>query len=203
MANPLSELMKVVHGTGDFSSKLVSLVDREPGALFAKIEGTVVASHRAYTSVQVNEHTDIELNSDLVFCNHSCNPSVVFDMKSFQVRVVNEMPLKAGDDITFFYPSTEWEMQQPFVSFLLYFVPGHSLTDEMMDHMLTLGQHCRCGSENCVGIVRGAKYLDDATLEKYWLNAHVERLVAKESLPGVDRSVVNGKVMNGSMELKN
>ena len=153
MSNQLSDLVKVVHGNGDFSSKLISLVDREPGAVLAKIEGSIVAKERAYTSVQVSETSDIELNSDLVYCNHSCDPNVVFDMAKFEVRVDKDRPVKQGDDLTFFYPSTEWDMQQPF--------------------------QCRCGSSKCLGTVRGAKYLDDKVLKQYSLNPHIERLMAK------------------------
>lgn len=69
ISKPLSQLMRVEYGEGQFSSKAISLVDRDPGALLTKIEGCVQAPHRAYTSVQISENQDIELNSDLVYCN--------------------------------------------------------------------------------------------------------------------------------------
>lgn len=74
-------------------------------------------------------------------------------MTKFEVRVVDDKPLKKGDDVTFFYPSSEWNMQQPF--------------------------ECNCGSDACLGLVQGAKYLDEALLKKHWLNSHIERLVEK------------------------
>ena len=153
MSPPLSDLAQVVHGNGDFSSKLISLVDRNPGEVLAKIEGTISASQRAYTSVQVSEDADIELNSDLVFCNHSCSPSVLFDMANVEVRVAGDKPLKKGEDVTFFYPSTEWDMEQPF--------------------------QCGCGSQKCIGVVQGAKYLDESVLKQYWLNSHIDHLLSK------------------------
>jgi hypothetical protein len=170
--DPLSKLVEVEHGQGEYSSRLVSLVDRDPGALVTKIEGYKPAANRAYTSVQVSENQDIELNSDLVYCNQyvrvvslaqdscllrtsSCKPSVIFDMAKYEVRVASNRPLKKGDDVTFFYPSTEWNMQQPF--------------------------DCNCGSKECLGSVRGAKYLDNATLKKQWLNPHIERLLEKRN----------------------
>lgn len=149
MSPPLSEIVKVVHGEGDFSSKLISLVDREPGARLCAIEGAVLVNQRAYTSVQVSEDCDMELKSDLVFCNHSCNPSVVFDTAKLEVRV-GDRPLKQGQDVTFFYPSTEWDMTQPF--------------------------ECNCGAEKCLGLVRGAQHLEDGVLQRYWLNPHIRRL---------------------------
>lgn len=162
MSKELSSLVQVEYGNGEFSSKLVSLVDREPGTLLAKIEGTVPTGTRAYTSVQISENKDIELNSDLVYSNHSCDPSVIFDMTKFEVRVGSKRPLRKGDDVTFFYPSSEWDMQQPF--------------------------ECSCGSEKCLGVVRGAKYLDDTVLKDYWLNQHIERLLKKR---GPQAPVVN------------
>ena len=160
MSIPLSELVKVIHGTGDFSSKLISLVDRKPGALLTKIEGSVSTSKRAYSSVQVSEEKDIELNSDLLYTNHSCDPSVVFDMKRMEVRVMETRPLKNGDDLTFFYPSTEWEMQQPF--------------------------DCDCGSGSCLRTVKGARFVDESVLSRYWLNDHIARLLAKRKETEMD-----------------
>lgn len=173
MSTPLHELVRVVHGNGDFSSKLVTLVDVQPGAVLTKIEGTRPASERAYTSVQVSEDSDIELESNLVYCNHACSPSVVFDMEKAEVRAVEHKPLKKGEDVTFFYPSTEWDMQQPF--------------------------QCQCGGKNCLGLVSGAKDLGDGILERYWLNPHIRRLLATRK-NGSDSGEANGKMVDSVME---
>ena len=175
MSVPLSELIKVVHGNGDFSSKLVSLVDREPGATLTKIEGSVPTSERAYSSVQISEDADIELNSDLVYCNHACEPSVIFDMTAFEVRVADRA-LKKGDEVTFFYPSTEWEMQQPF--------------------------ECHCGSGKCLGAVRGAKYLDETVLKQHWLNSHIEHLLLRKTQIETGSRMAD-RELGGIVELKN
>ncbi|WPG98516.1 Hypothetical protein R9X50_00130700 [Acrodontium crateriforme] len=145
-------LVEVVYGKGDFASKLVSLVDLNPGEVLTKIEGATSTSQRAYSSVQTGEHSDIELNSDLVFSNHSCQPTVVFDMAKFEIRA-GEHGLKKGQDVTFFYPSSEWDMQQPF--------------------------RCNCGSEQCLESIRGARFLEDKVLERYWLNEHIQTLLQK------------------------
>lgn len=152
---PLASLVKVIHGTGSYSSKLISLVDVPAGGLLAKISGATPADRgRAYTSVQISEDKDIELNSDLVFANHSCAPSVVFDVRRMEVRAVAEKALKKGEDVTFFYPSSEWDMVQPF--------------------------QCNCGSRECLGEIKGAKVLPEEVLRKYWLNEHIERLLKAE-----------------------
>jgi hypothetical protein len=45
------------------------------------------------------------------------------------------------EELRFFYPSAEWDMDQPF--------------------------QCSCGSELCVGDVKGAKYLDTEAKKRY------------------------------------
>jgi hypothetical protein len=136
-----------------FGASATSLADLPAGALFAKMTTTTPGSE-TYTSVQTGSNTEIELNSDLVFCNHSCAPSLVFDMARLEARVVDDGPLKKGDELTFFYPSTEWDMTQPF--------------------------HCTCGAEDCIGWVSGAKGMDEKVLGKYWLNYHNVGLRFKE-----------------------
>ncbi|KAL2819724.1 D-isomer specific 2-hydroxyacid dehydrogenase [Aspergillus granulosus] len=144
-------LVRVVRSAKAFASGAYSEVSLPAGSLFAKIT-TATPGTKAYTSVQTGRDSHIELNSDLVFCNHSCTPSLNFDMHRMEVRVVEERPLNAGDALTFFYPSSEWEMDQPF--------------------------QCTCGSgDKCKGLIEGAKKMSRRDLEGYWLNPHIEELL--------------------------
>ncbi|KAJ5281742.1 hypothetical protein N7478_007114 [Penicillium angulare] len=136
-----------------FGSGAYSLIDLPAGALFAKIT-TATPGKKAYTSVQTGADTHIELNSDLVFCNHSCAPTVVFDMARMEVRAVDDRPLKKGDALTFFYPSTEWDMDQAF--------------------------QCTCGANECKGWIAGAKDMPSAVLDEYWLNPHITSLLNEQ-----------------------
>ena len=78
-----------------------------------------------------------------------------------EVRVVEGKRVKAGDELTFFYPSTEWEMARPF--------------------------QCTCGAEGkCIGLVNGAKFLDKQVLARYWLNSHILELL-RGGKEGCDR----------------
>lgn len=174
MSNNLSELVEVVHGHGDFSSKLVSRVDRNAGEILTRIKGLTLTDQRSYSSVQLSEEHDIELNSDLVYSNHSCKPKVVFDMGKLEIRVVDGGTLKKGDEVTFFYPSTEWDMQQPF--------------------------DCQCGSANCLGVVKGARYLDEAKLRSYWLNPHIKRLLVERERAGLSGSLMKNGMANRAVE---
>jgi len=150
-----------------FGSRAVSLIDLPAGSVFAKITGAT-RSHKAYTSVQIGENAHIELNSEIVFINHSCSPSVIFDMEAFEVRVVEGRDLKKGDALTFFYPSSEWDMAQPF--------------------------ECTCGEGNCCGVISGAGKMEESVLRKYWLNAHIERMLAARN---AEKNGANG-VKNGT-----
>lgn len=77
-------------------------------------------------------------------------------MQKWEVRVDEglEGGLKVGDVLTFFYPSTEWDMAQPF--------------------------ECKCGEEKCLGWIKGAKELEPEVLKEYFMNEHVVGLL-KES----------------------
>ena len=59
--------------------------------------------------------------------------------------VVALRDIEAGEAITFFYPSTEWDMAQPF--------------------------ECGCGSTQCIKVVKGAKYLPHTT--NWFFNKHI------------------------------
>ena len=63
--------IKVTFTGGDnFNSYALSTADLPAGALFAKMDSATEAPEKSYSTVQTpNGH--IELNSDLLYCNHS------------------------------------------------------------------------------------------------------------------------------------
>lgn len=68
-----------------------------------------------------------------------------------EVRVARDRDLKVGEDLVWFYPSTEWESPRPF--------------------------ECLCGAERCIGMQRGSKFLERYVLEGYFVNEHVRLLM--------------------------
>jgi hypothetical protein len=91
-------------------------------------------------TVQISETVHIELLPEALECaNHSCDPNIFFDTTTMEL--VTLKPVRKGDELTFFYPSAEWDMQSPFV--------------------------CTCGSEHCIENIRGSKYLDQKTINRY------------------------------------
>lgn len=98
--------------------------------------------------------------------NHSCYPNVAFDVSEpasdsdypsrWHLKSLSR-PIRAGEPLTFFYPSTEWDMSQGFA--------------------------CACGQGEgrCLGWIRGAKDLPRDVLERQeWINPHVWELKKRQ-----------------------
>ena len=139
-----------------------------PGALLARIDMPPLAlANKAYSTVQVSPTQHVELNCDFLFTNHSCEPSVEFHVRTtdetfaIEVRVAarrgpdgGTIGLQKGDDLTFFYPSTEWDMAQPFA--------------------------CNCGTKTCRTWIAGAKEMGMAKLQGLFLNKHIRDLLLEQ-----------------------
>lgn len=143
---------------GDFATSAHSLVSLPPGALFAKLTTPplTLTPTKAYSSIQISRTEHAELHSDLLYVNHSCAPALVFDMGAMAVRVAPDRALAAGDELTFFYPSSEWEMAQPFA--------------------------CRCGAGEgvCKGWIAGARDMGRERMRGMWLNKFIEEMLDEQ-----------------------
>jgi hypothetical protein len=105
--------------------------------------------HPTGHSVQVGESEHILLTPPfLEYINNSCDPNVVFDTDTRLVTAVRV--IEPGEEIMFFYPSTEWRLASPF--------------------------ECQCGSTRCLGRIAGASTLDPVVLQSYQLAPHIIRL---------------------------
>ncbi|GJP57029.1 hypothetical protein CLOM_g16068 [Closterium sp. NIES-68] len=148
------DLVRVVRPEDDedgkaLRAKLVALVPFQKGQLIAKIEGVSWDVPCSYSTVQYGPQRHLELNSDLVYMNHSCDPNVAVSVGAMEVRALKAIPV--GGELTFFYPSSEWEMQQPFT--------------------------CWCGSDKCVRLVAGAKFLTPDKLSQYFVNSNIRDII--------------------------
>jgi hypothetical protein len=65
------------------------------------------------------------------------------------MKVVALKHIQAGEELTFFYPSAEWEMAQPF--------------------------NCHCGSINCLKEIRGAAFLSKKETTHYRLTNFIQQ----------------------------
>ncbi|RKP23120.1 hypothetical protein SYNPS1DRAFT_31181 [Syncephalis pseudoplumigaleata] len=150
------EHFRVEHGTdGDFTSRLVACKDYPSGSLIVKLDADtpVPVAHPVYTTVQTGEAAHVELNCDLTYMNHSCYPNVQVNTSTWEFIAARD--IAAGEELTFFYPSTEWSMEQPF--------------------------DCWCGADKCLGKVCGAKDAPKDILNLNHLNDHIIQLLAKQA----------------------
>ena len=128
-------------------NSLHSSTSFKKGEVICNFTAGVTQSYATYLTVQVGISKHITLQPEfLQYINHSCVPTVFFDTTAMQLIALQD--LIKGDELTFFYPSTEWDMAQPFV--------------------------CNCGSRQCLGIIQGAKYLSPQQALAYRLNVYIE-----------------------------
>ena len=109
----------------------------------------VIDTANRYT-VQIgrDRHTEVGKLSAL---NHSCDPNVILDTEN--LRMIARRDIEVGEELSFFYPSTEWEMDAPFI--------------------------CLCGASNCIHVVAGARFLPLSTLESHYLNRHIREMMVE------------------------
>lgn len=71
--------LQVIANPAAFTSKSVSLIDLPPFALFSKLTfpPCTPAESATYATVQTGVDSHLNLNSDLLYINHSCEPSLV------------------------------------------------------------------------------------------------------------------------------
>ncbi|MGW0520236.1 SET domain-containing protein-lysine N-methyltransferase [Crossiella sp. NPDC003009] len=144
------------------TSMIVATADGLGGVAFVPLaaipEGAVVASitdrveHTAPTKYTIQVSRDRHVDAaEVRYLNHSCRPNAVVD--TVRNVVVATSPIAEGEQVTFFYPATEWEMADPF--------------------------SCGCGHDNCLGEIAGAAFLPGAVLSGYRLSSHIAELVAE------------------------
>jgi hypothetical protein len=66
------------------------------------------------------------------YLNHGCEPSALVHER----QLVARRDIQPGEPVTFNYNTTEWDMSSPF--------------------------QCRCGTTNCLKVIRGFKHLTPA-----------------------------------------
>ncbi len=132
-------------------NKFRSLITKQAyrkGEIICEIPTEKVVSKPNRYTVQIgrDRHTNV---GKLAALNHSCDPNVILDTE--RLIMVACRDIQAGEELTFFYPSTEWEMDAPFI--------------------------CLCGASNCIHVVAGARFLPLSTLEHHFLNKHIRELM--------------------------
>ncbi len=138
-------MLKLERGGSPYGARLVTDQPIRRGELICTVSGYRIVSKATYQTVQISAHQHIEELGVLAYLNHSCQPNTIVDTTAMTVSAVRD--IGTGEELNFFYPSTEWEMDRPFI--------------------------CLCGAPQCVRLVAGAKYLSIDTLARYFINRHI------------------------------
>lgn len=138
--------------TGEKSLHAAAFFDA--GEMICLFEAEKILETATYLTIQTGEQKHITLSPDfLQYVNHSCAPNVFFDTQQMQLVALRE--IEPGDELLFFYPSTEWDMAQPF--------------------------DCFCGNSCCLHQIKGAAYLTADEAARYRLTAFIsEQLLNRQ-----------------------
>jgi len=90
-----------------------------------------VSSPNART-IQLGENIHYEPLNGTFVLNHSCDPTGYICFDDFTLKALGN--IKRGEELTFHYCTTELKLSAPF--------------------------QCVCGSDKCLGLIRGFKFLD-------------------------------------------
>jgi len=118
---------------------LVSKKNLKKGVIVLKFDNGITIrpnSTASITALQIDEDTFLDSEPKQIrdFLNHSCDPNVRIDFDKMGCISIRE--IKKGDEITFSYVSTEYDLAIKNESF-----------------------QCFCGAKNCIRMVKGFKHL--------------------------------------------
>ncbi len=126
---------------------LRSVQSYQPNDVICSFGSSEIHDHPSKYTVQIAEDKHIILYPQfLQYINHSCNPNVFFNTTTMELTALTS--IEPGDEFTFFYPSTEWFMAEPF--------------------------NCLCGEANCIAVIKGAKELNNTVLSQYRLTDFIQ-----------------------------
>lgn len=138
-------MLFVEYGHEQYGTKLVTEKSFASGDLIYQFSGYRITAQPTYQTIQISADSHIYHLDALAYINHSCSPNTLIDTEN--LSLIAAKAISAGEELTFFYPSTEWEMVQPFF--------------------------CHCTAPECLGLVAGAKYLTMDILSQYYISPHI------------------------------
>jgi hypothetical protein len=148
------EFAEVRRKASNNQNALFAIRSFKAGQFIADFSASTISAEPTYLTVQISVRKHITLQPEfLQYINHSCSPNVFFDTTTMQVKALR--PINLGEELTFFYPSTEWKMVQPF--------------------------NCYCGSPRCLDQIRGAAYIPEDVLKQYRLTDFIQQQLVKRA----------------------
>ncbi|HWU08610.1 MAG TPA: SET domain-containing protein-lysine N-methyltransferase [Streptomyces sp.] len=122
------------------------------GSLIGPITTRHLSPRPTPWTIQVSETRHIRPHGGPEYMNHSCRPNCRIDTSSMTLHAL--LPVAAGTEVTFFYPSTEWHLARPFT--------------------------CWCQEPGCLGRITGADTCPAQTLTAHRLTPHIDRLLSQK-----------------------
>lgn len=104
---------------------------------------------KTFQTIQVGPDKHLLTDPLLALLNHSCEPNLIIDTENGLIYAQKD--IYPGEELNYFYPSTEWDMARPFT--------------------------CNCGSSKCIGYVQGALWTPVNILSSHFLNNHIVELI--------------------------
>lgn len=148
------EIAEIRQKISNHQNALFALRSFRTREVISDFSAGTIAAEPTYLTVQVGVRKHITLQPEfLQYINHSCNPNVFFNTTTMELVALKD--LLPGEELTFFYPSTEWRMTQSF--------------------------NCYCGSENCIQQIKGAAFLNKEAQEKYRFTDFIQQQLAKKA----------------------
>ncbi|MGB3006760.1 MAG: SET domain-containing protein-lysine N-methyltransferase [Chitinophagaceae bacterium] len=148
------EIAEVRQKISNGQNALFALRSYQPGEVIADFSAGTISSEPTYLTVQVDIEKHITLTPEfLQYINHSCDPNVFFNTTTMQLVALREVSIE--EEMSFFYPSTEWEMTQSF--------------------------NCYCGSPACIGEIKGAAFLSNEIALQYRFTDFIQLQLSKRA----------------------
>ncbi len=147
--NPSLLVENKSHGLGVFAAQSFVIGDR-----LTIFDSEFVEYPTRYT-IQVDQRKHLVTEGNLgAFLNHSCDPNARFVAETLEMIAIK--PIKKGEEVTFNYLSSEWDMAAPFA--------------------------CQCGADGCHKTIRGFQHLsqDHKMLLADLALPYLRRLIALE-----------------------
>ncbi len=125
---------------------LISAAFFTQGDVIIQFKAKEILPEPTYLTVQLDEHRHLLMEPEyLQYANHGCDPNFFIDTEAMEFIALKD--IHVGDELLFFYPSTEWKMDRPF--------------------------QCSCGSPQCMGVISGAYALSAADRKRYKLSKYI------------------------------
>lgn len=154
------ELIKITK-TLDKGNAIITTKDVKRGDVIFRFLGNLLPKEIANKkSLQIDEDTFLE--STVFFddnLNHSCDPNCYINFQT--LALIAKKTIKKGEELTFNYHTSEHDMVEQDCSFV-----------------------CKCNSKNCVGIVKGFRYLTEERKKEMlaYASPFIQKKYKEESL---------------------